>query len=116
MDNNDLILREEATSTIKSMLYQTAINSVESDEKAAQLYEDIADNRIETWLKLVGSVDAAPVIHGHWTRIHVKGKDYGKVYYQHENCAPLLFESPYHYCPHCGAKLDEQGKDVYTNE
>ena len=60
----DLISREEATSTIKSILYQTAINSVESDEKAAQLYEDIADSRIEIWLKLVDSVDAVPVVHG----------------------------------------------------
>jgi len=64
----------------------------------------------------IPAVDVAPVIHGHWTRIHIKGKEYGKVYYQHENCAPLLFESPYHYCPHCGAKIDEHGKDVYTNE
>ena len=52
------------------------------------------------------SVEAVPVVHGHWTHIHIKGKEYGKVYYQHENCAPLLFESPYHYCPHCGAKMD----------
>lgn len=59
------------------------------------------------------AVDAAPVAHGHWTRIHIKGKEYGKVYYQHENCTPLLFESPYHYCPHCSAKMSEQGKDVY---
>ena len=64
----------------------------------------------------LSAVDAVPVIHGHWTRIHIKGKEYGKVYYQHENCAPLLFESPYHYCPECGAKMDEQGKDVYINE
>jgi exosome complex RNA-binding protein Csl4 len=64
----------------------------------------------------VDAVDAAPVIHGNWTRIHIKGKEYGKVYYQHENCAPLLFESPYHYCPHCGAKVDEQGKDVYIQD
>lgn len=59
---NDLISREEAISTIKSMLYQTALNSVEGDEKAALLYADIADNRVETWLKLVDSVDAVPVV------------------------------------------------------
>ena len=112
---DDLISREEALHTIKSMLYQTALNN-KDDEKAAQLYEDIADSRIEIWLKLVDSVDAAPVEHGQWTRIHVKGKEYGNVYYQHENCAPLLFESPYHYCPECGAKMGEQGKDVYINE
>lgn len=64
----------------------------------------------------IPAVDAVPVVHGHWTRIHIKGKEYGKVYYQHENCVSLLFESPYHYCPHCGAKMDEQEKDVYIDE
>lgn len=58
---SDLISREEAISTIKSMLYQTALNSVNGDEKAALLYADIADNRVEIWLKLVDSVDAVPV-------------------------------------------------------
>ena len=59
---DDLISREEAISTIKSMLYQTALNSVEGDEKAALLYGDIADNRVEIWLKLVDSVSAVPVV------------------------------------------------------
>lgn len=115
MDNNDLISREEATSTIKSMLYQTALNNVESDEKAAQLYGDIADNRIETWLGLVDSVDAAPVEHGQWQEIHTKARRYGKVWYQH-NCSPMLYESPYYYCPFCGAKIDDKKKETRGNE
>lgn len=52
--------------------------------------------------------DAIEIKHGYWSRIHIKGKDYGKVYYQHENCAPLLYENPYHYCPECGAMMDEE--------
>ena len=107
---DDRISREEALNTIKSMLYQTALNNMD-DEKAAQLYEDIADNRIETWLKLVDSVDAAPVEHGQWQEVHTKARGYGKVWYQH-NCSPILYESPYYYCPFCGAKIGEKKKET----
>lgn len=55
--------------------------------------------------------DTTEIKHGHWTRIHVRGKEYGKIYYQHENCAPLLYENPYHFCPECGATMDEEMVD-----
>lgn len=95
MGKNDLISRAAAIEAIKPLLY--------------------SGNCVSTLINMP-AVDAVPVVHGHWTRIHIKGKEYGKVYYQHENCAPLLFESLYHYCHECGAKMDEQGKDVYINE
>lgn len=92
---DDLISRAAAIDAIRPLLY--------------------SGNCVSTLLNMP-AVDAVPVIHGHWIRIHIKGKEYGKVYYQHENCAPQLFESPYHYCPHCSAKMDEQGKDVYIQD
>lgn len=117
MDNNDLISREEATSTIKSMLYQTAINSVESDEKAAQLYEDIADNRIETWLGLVDSVDAAPVVYARWK---VMGSHRGLRVMECSNCKKLVYRANIFgvatFCPNCGAKMGEHGKDAYIQD
>ena len=105
----DLILREEAISTIKSMLYQTALNSVESDEKAAQLYADIADNRVETWLKLVDSVDAVPVIHAHWV------EEPDRVNHWHcSNCGLTvgMASLAYKYCYTCGAKIDDKKKET----
>lgn len=68
-------------------------------------------NSVEEMIEYAPAVDAVLVKHGHWTRIHIKGKGYGKVYYQHENCAPLLYESPYHCCPECGAMMDEEMVD-----
>ena len=105
----DLISREEAISTTKSMLYQTAINSVESDEKAALLYEDIADNRIETWLGLVDPVDVAPAVHGRW--IDVNPDVLLDPRMQCSICGSI--EHPlarWKYCPHCGAKIDDKKK------
>lgn len=51
--------------------------------------------------------DVEPVEHGQWTEYHAKARGYGKVWYQH-TCAPFLYESPYYYCPHCGAKMESK--------
>lgn len=55
--------------------------------------------------------DVMVVKHGHWTRINIVGKEYGKVYYQHVGCSRFIYESPYHFCPLCGAKMDEEEID-----
>lgn len=102
----DLISRKEAISTIKSMLYQTAFNSVESDEEAAQLYEDIADSRIETWLKLVDSVDAMPMVHGRWVERMYKTGDITTISYFCSECGGEHYFGRANYCPNCGAKMD----------
>ena len=106
----DLISREEAINTIKSMLYQTALNSVEGDEKAALLYADIADNRVETWLKLVDSVDAVSVVHGRWIDENPDNSLDPRM-----RCSICTgVESPllkWRYCPNCGAKMDGERRD-----
>lgn len=58
-----------------------------------------------TRIEELPAVDAAPVVHGRWQEYHAKARGYSKVYYQH-SCTPLLYDSPYYYCPNCGAKMD----------
>ena len=58
-------------------------------------------------LKAQEPVDAVPVVHGKWHEYHATARGYGKVYYQH-SCTPILYESPYYYCPNCGAKMDSE--------
>ena len=55
-------------------------------------------------------MDAVPVVHGKWHEYHATARGYGKVYYQH-SCTPMLYESPYYYCPNCGAKMDSERRD-----
>lgn len=58
------------------------------------------------------AVDAVPVVHGRWV-------------YEHGDpammpcsvCGYQVFRyNNTHYCPHCGAKMSEQEKDVHINE
>ena len=56
------------------------------------------------------TADAVPVVHGRWQEYHATVHGYGKIYYQH-SCTPILYESPYYYCPHCGAKMDGEWRD-----
>lgn len=41
---------------------------------------------------------------GEWKKHKMISRDYGKIYYQHDCCCDL-YESPYNYCPNCGAKM-----------
>ena len=49
------------------------------------------------------AVDAVPIIRDKWEEHRTTIRGYSKVWYQH--CTPQLFESPYFYCPTCGARM-----------
>lgn len=51
--------------------------------------------------------DVVLVEHGQWQEHRTRVRGYGKVWYQH-CCTPLLYESPYKYCPNCGAKMEDK--------
>lgn len=52
------------------------------------------------------TVDAVPVVHGHWTRI-INPRD-GYDCFQCSSCKRVDLElMEYDYCPRCGAKMDE---------
>lgn len=42
---------------------------------------------------------------GEWTEYKKSFGVYGQIYYQHD-CCPNLYESPYHFCPNCGAEME----------
>lgn len=47
------------------------------------------------------TVDAVPVRHGHWENYLTEG-----LRWKCSECGSR-FSAPYHYCPNCGAKMDE---------
>lgn len=66
-------------------------------------------------LKAIPTVDAAPIVYGQWNEIHTKARGYGKIWYQHD-CAPFLYESPYYFCPNCGAKMESKRQHARADE
>lgn len=44
---------------------------------------------------------------GEWTEYKKSFGVYGQIYYQHD-CCPNLYESPYHFCPNCGAEMESK--------
>ena len=54
---SDLISRQEVSDIIKTRLYQTALNNTECITSYAKVCEDIAENRIDTWINEAKSVE-----------------------------------------------------------
>lgn len=99
-----LISADKAKEVLKHLLYETAMNNLD----IADIYEDIAEKRLNTWIELIPTADA--VKHGHWIFRPDNSEGicscchypiYGKPYNGH------YLIVPYNYCPNCGAKMDE---------
>lgn len=56
----DTITRADALVTLKHLLYETALNQFDFD--TAEVFEDIAKNRLETWVDLIPPADAVEVV------------------------------------------------------
>lgn len=94
---HDLISRAMALEVIEAV--KNVSWSQSEKVICGKMYSQIKD------LPSTKAVDAAQIVHGRWQEYHAKVRGYSKVYYQH-SCTPLLYDSPYYYCPNCGAKMD----------
>ncbi len=61
-------------------------------------------------IKAEQAADVAPVVHGRW----VKDDEYARTHYNTPrynclSCGMHLMTPSFHYCPHCGAKMDLEG-------
>ena len=54
-----LISADKAREVLKHLLYETAMDN---DIDIAEIYEDIAERRLDTWIELIPTVDAVPVV------------------------------------------------------
>ena len=109
--DGDLISRQAVIDNIKTRLYQTALNNTENITSYANVCEDIAENRIDTWVNEVKSVEPERKT-GKWERYCcTKLHDY----YKCTECNRVietirgasLKEFPY--C-HCGAKMVDEAE------
>lgn len=67
----------DALNTLKHLAYETALN--QHDPYVADVFEDIAKNRLETWVDLIPTADATKVVrckdckhfeYDHWEKVN----------------------------------------------
>lgn len=76
-----------------------------SGGKTMAMYEEIFRQRVE----MAPTIDAAPVVHGHWEKsIDELGIDRGWVCSCCKSSVYQMTYEPYEYCPHCGARMDQE--------
>lgn len=102
---SDLIRREDAINALVNL-------TCYGIEEMRNLCESsVADS--EGWLggirDAVDEIEALPSAEperktGKWIEHKMLSRDYAKIYYQHDCCCEL-YESPYRFCPYCGAEM-----------
>ena len=97
-----LISADKAREVLKHLLYETAMDN---DIDIAEIYEDIAERRLDTWIELIPTVDAER--HGRWE--YVGGNLY-RCSVCHKGLADddNILTGQENYCGVCGAKMDER--------
>ena len=85
----------------REMSREEAIKRLEEGAPFSELY----DSRWEDALALaIKALKAEPVRHGRWENYLAEG-----LRWECSECGSR-FEAPYHYCPNCGARMDEEGE------
>ena len=111
---------EKAKETLKHFCLETANNSVGTViGYPCDIYEDVAENRIDIWVDLIPTEDVRENVHGKW--IERKVIEDGKTIeeWQSAKCSvcgkyhttPYLYNfDDFNYCPNCGARMEEKGE------
>lgn len=58
----DYISRSKAMEILSALLIESAMNNVGHETDASDVFEDIAKNRLDTWLNLVPAADVVSVV------------------------------------------------------
>ena len=131
-----LIDADTTIGLLKTRLYETALNNAGVNCDASYLYTECADNRIETWIDEIPTVDVDSLNAKHEDIGYEKGyrDGYAEALDVADNTEPIRhghWENPmalagtcsmcgytilgiiddFKYCPVCGAKMDGERKE-----
>lgn len=105
----------DALNTLKQLLYETALNQFDFD--TAVVFEDIAKNRLETWVDLIPTADVVERKKGTW--IDNDGlyqcsacKHIWSELWWVESCPMDRMNKLMRYCPSCGADMRKETEDA----
>lgn len=103
-----LIDADKTKEVLTKLLYETALNN---SGGASLMCEDIAENRLETWIGLVPTVDAEPVKHGLWIWDD-EGYHCSECFFHAYGNTLECMDGTYRFCPNCGAKMEVADHDI----
>lgn len=105
--DKDCISRAKAQKHIYTRLYESALNNVGYECKASDVFTDIAENRLSTWISEIPSIQPKPKT-GHWIA-HQEGR---WIYAQCSECGEI-HNTASNYCPSCGCLMDRNDFNAY---
>lgn len=109
---SDYIDRRSALKHLYKRLIETANNNVGFKCDAGIVYEDVATDRLKTWINEVPSEDVQPVRHGHWIEETIDDDNYvycsecHDEYIEEDLRLGSWVKQYFKYCPNCGASMD----------
>lgn len=104
---NRYINSADALHTLKRLAYETALN--QHDPYVADVFEDIAKNRLETWVDLIPTADVVERKHSKWI-MHIDDLFPVESTMECSKChhEQLLIIDD-NFCPNCGADMKVSG-------
>ena len=112
---------EKAKETLKHFCLETANNSVGTViGYPSDIYADVAENRIDTWVDLIQTADVRENVHGKW--LFDDGRvATGELQDKNVHCSICGHSAPSKpwwechleltkFCPNCGAQMEEKGE------
>ena len=100
-----LLNKQTVLEHLYKRLIETANNNAGFECDAGIVFEEIATDRIKTWLDEVQTVDAEPVRHGKWKKTSCKWVTYACSECGERTDETIMGEPRYVYCPMCGARM-----------
>ena len=107
---SEFISRQEVSDIIKTRLYQTALNNDEYITSYAKACEDIAENRIDTWISEAKTVEPERKP-GKWIRAIDPDVNAWTGGHTCSECGRACVQMSMNYCANCGAPMEvDNGK------
>ena len=94
----EYIEREQAIQKVKNVI---ATEWFRGNYAAVEPLQRVVDVQ----LGRMTAADVAPVVHGHWIR---QDESFTRYKCSNPECSAENFSGFENYCPHCGAKMDEE--------
>lgn len=110
------IKSDDALKTLRQLLYETALNQFDFYAAEVDVYEDIAKNRLETWIDLIPTADVMERKKGQWIRENIVLTSNPPQYQWHcSECGKMVhwFTTGVltNFCPNCGADMRKEKED-----